>query len=338
MKQKLDIVVLMDAACIPEDDRDFMLEEPEPTTEHHVVNALRGLGHAVRILGADHNVGEIVAALTGSRPDLVFNLTEVFRGNRRHDANIAALLEMLDIPFTGTGSTGLMLCRGKDLCKQLLSLHKIRVPGFVTLAPGRRTRVPRALRFPMVVKPAYTDGSEGIAKASLVNNLEELQQRTRLVHERWQQAALAEEYINGRELYVSIMGNNRLTVLPPREIFLPRETEGPALATYRVKWDYAYRDKWNIRFGPAQLEPDVMAGITRTCKKVFRILQLKDYARIDVRLTPEDRMFILEVNPNPDIAYGDEVAESAEKAGIGYHALIDRIIRLAMRRYQGRHK
>ena len=194
----------------------------------------------------------------------------------------------------------------------------------------------KSLQYPMVVKPAYADGSEGISNASLVSNEELLKDRIRLVHERWNQPAIAEEYVTGRELYVSVLGNKRLSVLPPREIFLSRTSDnGPIHATYRVKWDQEYRKKWNITFGLADLEESVMAHIAGVCKRVYRILQLQDYGRIDVRLTPENRLVILEVNPNPDIAFGDEVAESAEKAGIPYRQLIDRILRLALKRYAG---
>ena len=150
-------------------------------------------------------------------PDLVFNLTEQFGGDRRFDKNIAALLEILDIPFTGSGATGLMLCRDKRLCKQLLSLHRIRVPGFAFLPLNRAVRVPKTLRYPLVVKPAFEDSSEGISNASLAANEEALRERVQFVHEGWQQAVIAEEYIEGRELYVSVLGNKRLVVLPIRE-------------------------------------------------------------------------------------------------------------------------
>jgi len=334
MKKKLGITVLMDAGCIPADDPEFAKTTPPlTTTEYHVVHALRNLGHPVSILGVHERVDTIVAPLLENRPDLIFNLTECFRGNRRLDKNIAGLLELLDMPYTGTGPAGLMLCRHKGLCKQLLSLHKIRVPGFATLEPGRAVRISKALRYPVVVKPAYEDGSVGISNLSLVRNEAGLLERVRMVHERLNQPAVVEEYVEGRELYVSLLGNKRLTVLPPRELFLGGdEQNGPVLATYRVKWDQKYQEKWNIRFGMAELDEAVMAGIARICKKVYRVMQLQDYGRIDLRLTPENKLVILEVNPNPDIAYGEEVAEAAERADLSYNGLIERILSLALRR------
>ncbi|MHC4646583.1 MAG: D-alanine--D-alanine ligase family protein [Planctomycetota bacterium] len=334
MSRKLHITVLVDAAEITANDPDFSSAPEARTTEYHVIGALRDLGHHVSVLGAVDDIGTIVRNLADRGPTMVFNLTEAFAGDRRLDKNIAALLEMLHIPFTGTGSTGLILCRDKRLCKQLLSLHRIRVPGFVSLARNRAVRVPHALRYPLVVKPAFEDSSEGISNASLVASEAELKERVRFVHERWEQPAIAEEYIEGRELYVSIMGNSRLKTLPIRECLFDFAGEGPQLATYRVKWNPQYRQKWNIRFEFAALEPPIVANIERTCRRVYHALHLRDYGRIDLRLTPDNRVVVLEANANPDIAYGEEVAEAAEKAGIHYEELIDRILNLALRRYK----
>ena len=146
MNTQMNIIVLVDGTAVPENDREFTGFPKDPTTEHHVIQTLRDLGHDVSILPVEEDIAEIVSILTGRRPDIVFNLTEQFGGDRRLDKNIAALLEILDIPFTGSGAMGLMLCRDKRLCKQLLSLHKIRVPGFAFLPLNRAIRVPKALR------------------------------------------------------------------------------------------------------------------------------------------------------------------------------------------------
>ncbi|MFC1783460.1 ATP-grasp domain-containing protein, partial [Planctomycetota bacterium] len=276
-----------------------------------------------------------VNKLTERTPDLVFNLTEHYGGDRCLDKNITALLELLDIPYTGAGTMGLLLCRDKRLCKQLLSLHKIRVPQFISLPPGGTFQVSRKLHYPLVVKPAFEDGSEGISNASLVYNENALKERAAFVHDRWEQAAIAEEYIEGQELYVSLIGNKRLTVFPIRGcIFDYDGQEGPNLVTYRVKWNKKYQEKWNIRFTFIEFEPEIVKKIERICKKIYRVLQLRDYGRIDVRLTPDNKLVFLEANPNPDIAYGDEVAESAEKFGLSYEDLIDRILQNALRRYE----
>ena len=335
MSRKLQITVLVDATEITSNDPNFEGHPKVPTTEHYVIGALRNLGYEVSVFGAVADIGKIVETLTEQKPDLVFNLTESFEGDRRMDKNIAALIEMSGIPFTGTGVAGLMLCRDKRLCKELLSLHKIRVPRFFSLPQGRKVPVAKTVCYPLVVKPALEDSSEGISNASLVSNVEELEERTRYMHERWEQPAIAEEYIEGRELYVSILGNKRLSVLPPRECsFESDDGAGPQLATYRVKWNEQYRKKWNIKFGFAELDQATVKNIGHVCKKVYRVLQLRDYARIDLRLTHDNKVVILEANPNPDLGYGDEVAEAAGYSGMAYNELIDRIIHLAMHRYE----
>ncbi len=334
MKQPLNITVLVDAASVPAADPQFLNPPDEPITEYHVIESIRLLGHSAFVIDVHDDLGYMIEKIKSSDPDLIFNLTEQFACRRDMDKNIAAVLEMLQIPFTGAGTAGLMLCRDKRLCKQLLARHLIRVPGFVNIPQGRRVRVPRAVRFPLVVKPALEDGSEGISNASLVWDEDALAERARFVHERWRQDAIAEEYIDGRELYVSIIGNKRLTVLPVRECYLQKHPEGgPYMATYRVKWDEAYRNKWHIEFGFADLDQKLHDHIARVCKKVYRLLHLQDYGRIDVRLTADEKIVVLEANPNPGLAYGEEVAESAEKAGLEYEQFIDRIIKTALRRF-----
>jgi len=334
MSRRFNITVLVDPATIPPDDPHFQKPPKKPVTEYHICEALRLLGHRVTALGAEYDIAAVAQSLNNQRPDLVFNLTEQFCGDRRLDKNIAALLELLDIPFTGAGTMGLMLARDKGLCKQILTLHRIRVPNFIALPHRRAIRVPKNLPYPMVVKPAFEDSSEGLSNASVVYDPQALTERATFIHERWQQPAIAEEYIEGRELYVSVIGNRRLTVLPPRECcFNADGDQGPLILTYRCKWDDDYREKWKITFGFAELEPAVLKNVERVCKRAYRALQLQDYGRMDLRLTPDNRLVILEANPNPDIAYGEEVAEAAERTGISYESLIDKIIRLALKRY-----
>ena len=335
MTRPLNVTVLMDVAAIPQDDPDFTGDSIEPTTERHVTVTLRELGHHTRILGVGDDVQEIMTALSQHKPDLVFNLTEQFADNRQLDKNVAGLMEMMNIPFTGTGATGLMLCRDKGLCKELLSFHHVRVPRFIMLRPGKKPRLPAGLPFPLIVKPTLEDGSDGISLSSVVHNPDELHARAQYVHDNWHQVAIAEEYIEGRELYVGVLGNARLTVLPPRGIdFGELAGRQPTIATASVKHDSEYRDKWKIHYGPAQLTDADAARVARICKRIYRLLRMRDFGRIDLRITSEGRIVFLEANPNPDIAYGDEVAEAAHRAGIDYEPLIDKIIHLALRRYK----
>lgn len=335
MRRKLKITVLVDASSVPADDPQFESPQDKTQTEYHVIQALRSIGYDVSVVAAINDMRALVEKLTESKAELVFNLTEEFNGDRRLDQGIAGLLELLALPYTGSGPAALMLCRDKRLCKELLNLHKIRVPGFLSVPVGKAVHVPKSIHWPLVVKPAFEDSSEGISNASVVRDSNALTARAKFVHDRWGQAAIAEEYIEGRELYVTVLDNKQLTVLPIRECSFDSATEGgPLMATYRVKWNRQFREKWNVRFGFAELDEKTFNDINRTCKKVYRALHLRDYGRIDLRLTPNNRIVVLEANPNPDLAYGEEVAEAAEKAGIGYNNFIERIVRNALLRYK----
>lgn len=334
MKKKLKITVLMDEACLPEDAANFNSCAEHNSTEYNVVKALNKLGYTCNLLGVGKRIEPIVQSLTQNRPDLVFNLAEQYRDDRKLDNNVAALLELMDIPFTGTGSAGLMLCRNKGICKQILSTRKIRVPGFNVFIPGRVVRVSKSMRFPLVIKPIYEDGSDGISNASLVKNEPELKERVSLVHQRWNQPAIAEEFIDGRELYVGLLGNKKLKVLPVRELhFGEQNSGGPVMATYHAKWNKEYQKKWNLKFGFGELLEPVAKNIEKVCRKVFRLLQIQDYGRIDLRLTPDNNVFVLEANPNPGIDREEEMALAASKAGIDYINFIENIVRLAFNRY-----
>ncbi|MBN1123381.1 MAG: hypothetical protein JXA82_00140 [Sedimentisphaerales bacterium] len=332
MIKQLHVTVLVDEGTISSEDPEFTGMPEEPMTEYHVVEALRILGHRVSIIGVYDDLQGMIGKLQQQSPDVVFNLTEQFRGFRTFDKNIVSVLEMLQLPFTGAGAMGLLLCRDKCLCKELLAIHRIRVPGFLALPRGKKVRISKSIRFPLVVKPALEDGSDGISNASLVWDEQGLRERVEYVHDRWEQHAIAEEYVQGREFYVTLLGNKRLTVFPFREFFHADDIGGPSMATSQVKWNQEYREKWGIEFGFAEVSPEMAEQIGRVCKKVYRILHLRDYGRIDLRVTPEGRMAILEANPNPDLAYGEEVAESAERAGLSYEDFIHRILRQAVQR------
>ena len=333
MSQSLKITALVDASTVPAEDPEFRDPKGKMITEYHVVEALRLLGHRVSVIGVFDNLESIIRDLKQIQPDLVFNLTEQYYGERLWDKNITAVLELLQIPYTGTGTTGLMLCRDTRLCEELLGWHKIRVPNFVSLPWNRKIRISKKTHYPLVVKPALADGSEGISNASLVFTEEALRERADFIHARWEQDAIAEEYIEGRELYVTVLGNKRLKVFPARECLFDTDNEnGPCLATYRVKWNDAYRQRWGIHFGFAELDEETHRQVSRICKRAFRALHLRDYARIDLRLGADGKFYILEANPNPDLAYGEEVAEAAEKAGCTYENLIAQIINQTLKR------
>lgn len=332
----LKIALLIDEEAASQEDPHFQtgLEEFLSSVEYHVVETLRGLGHQVEVVPFTGGITASVETLKAAAPELVFNLTEHYRGDRRMDRNVAALLELLGLPYTGSGPVGLMLCRDKGLCKRILSHHHVRVPNFTMLAPGK-TRVPKRLAYPLIVKPGFEDGSDGISLASLVYNPRDLAERVSMLHDRMKQPVICEEFIEGREIYVGITGNHRLRAYPAREVRFGDEGQGPRFATSRVKLDDAYRKKWGIEFTDAHLAPKLAERAARIAKRAYRLLHIQDYGRIDMRVTGDGQLVVLEANPNPDLTMGDEVAEAAQNAGVSYDKLISHIVSLALRRTQG---
>ena len=332
-RQKHKVLVLFDSAGTPPADQDFSreLKTDDWATEAHVIDALKKLGHEVRTIGVYEDPGLIISEVKGHPPDVVFNLAEHFNARSAYDRNVAGLLEMLDLPYTGSGPTGLTLCKHKGMAKEILAYHHIRVPDSVVFPPGGAIRRPKRLAFPLFIKPVEEEASYGIAQDSFVENDQAFEERVRFIHERMNQAALAEEYIEGRELYVSILGNDRLNVFPLREVIFAQVPEGqPRFSTFKAKWDDAYRKKWGIQNIFAEgLDSEMSERIAEICKKAYRVLRVRGYGRIDLRVTPAGEIVILEANPNPNLEREDEFAQSAMKAGLSYEALIQRILRLA---------
>jgi D-alanine-D-alanine ligase len=259
-------------------------------------------------------------------------LTEHFNAVSAYDRNVAGLLEMMGVPYTGSSPTGLTLCKNKGMAKELLAYHKIRVPNFAIFSPGATIKRPSRLRFPLFIKPAEEEASYGISLDSFVENDEAFEERVRFIHERMNQAALAEEYIVGREIYVSLLGNDRLRVFPFREVIFTEVPEGqPRFSTFKAKWDDAYRKRWGIQNVFAEPFPNgAEQRIVKICKAVYRALRIHGYGRIDLRVTPEGEIVILEANPNPNLDRDDEFAQSAAKAGLTYPRLVQRILKLAL--------
>lgn len=328
------IVVLVDVETVDAADPDFAggAETVQKTMEFQVIAALRQNGHAVEVVALNPDVIPTMTTLREKAPELIFNLTEHVGGDRRKDAHVAAMLELLGMPFTGSCSKGLLLCRDKATCKRVLGYHRIRQPLFHELPVGR-IRPAGRMHFPMIVKPQFEDGSDGISLASIVRTTDECRDRVAMVHERMKQPAICEEYIEGREIYVGIVGNERLLVLPPRELTFGRVDEGgPTIATARVKWDDAYRRKWGIAYVHAELAPELARKVARISKRIFRLLAMRDYGRVDLRITPGNDVVFLEANPNPNLGADEDVAEAGRKAGIEYPQLIERIVQQAARR------
>lgn len=309
-------------------------------TEYDVTAALRRLGHQVHTVGVGSDLRVVRQAVDTVRPDIVFNLLEEFDGQAVFDQNVVSYLELLGLPYTGCGPRGLMLARDKALAKQILSYHRIRVPDFVVFRRGRAVRRPRRLAFPLFVKSRNEEASLGIAQASIVENDEALRDRVAFIHDRIQTDAIVEQYIDGRELYVGVLGNDRLQVLPVWElVFTKAPDDMPRIATAKVKWDRKYQQRWGIESHAARDLPDGAGErIAGLAKRIYRSLGLIGYARIDLRLTPAGELHVLEANPNPQLALGEDLAESAAVAGLAYEDLLQRIVGLGLRRASDRYE
>jgi D-alanine-D-alanine ligase len=330
------VLVLMHPTLVPPDSlKGHTAEEINVwKTEFDVVNTLRKLGHEVRPLGVQDELNPIRVAAEEWKPDIVFNMLEEFHGVSNFDQHVVAYLELLKLAYTGCNPRGMVLARSKAITKKIASYHRVRVPDFLVVPRGQKVRRPARLGFPLFVKSASEEASYGIAQASLVENDEKLAERVRFVHESIETDALVEEYIEGRELYVGAIGNERVRCLPVWELDFGRLVEsGEPIATARVKHSPQYQKKHRIDIRRAEgLDPAIERALVRTTRRVYRMLELDGYARVDYRLTPKGEIHLLEANPNPEIAEKEEFASAAAAARIPYRALIQRILSLGLNR------
>ncbi len=334
--KRLRVLVLMHPDLVPPDSLKGYSEQEIYVwkTEYDVVTTLRAAGHEVRPLGVQHELKPVRDAIEEWKPDAVFNLLEEFHGETAYDQNVASYLELLRIPYTGCNPRGMMLSRGKDLSKKLLTFHRIPAPNFAVFRKGHRVRRRASLKLPLIVKSLDEHSSLGIAQASVVDSDEKLAERVAFIHERIGSDAIAEQYIEGRELYVGVLGNQRLRVLPIWELEFGNLAQGTRpIATERAKHDVDYQERRQILQGPAKdLTPELRALINRTAKRICWTLALDGYVRIDFRLSNEGVPYFLEANPNPEIAQSQEFAQAAVHDGLSYAKLLHRILDLAIKR------
>jgi len=314
---------------------DWKVDEPE--MEYQIAHALRERGHEVRLLGVADDLEYFVRCLDEWKPDLVFNGAEAFRGNEALEYMLPGLLEAEGYRYTGAPPLALQMTRNKAISKKVLAYFGIQVPGFVSYRLHEKVEQEPGLRFPLFVKPLQADGSAGIAQASLVQDMAALTDRVAFIQDRFGQGAIAEEFVEGRELYVSVIGNDdSLEILPIIEMVFDKTKTRPEerIATQFAKWDEAYRDRKGIRNVIARpLSKAVRERIYQTCRTAYRALWLRDYARLDLRLSPDGEIWFLEANANPFISYGHDMANAAAKAGMEYYDFIQRIVDAAVARY-----
>jgi D-alanine-D-alanine ligase len=332
--KKQRILLMTHKTLVPPEDvsglRDAQIDDFR--TEYDVLHALRRAGVEVRIIGIGDHLTELREAIDAWRPHVVFNLLDEFQGIISHDHYVVAYLELIRQRYTGCNPRGMMLSRDKVLTKRVLATHRVATPAFRLFPFGRRYREPSRLSFPLFVKSATEDASLGIAQASLVEDMASLRERVQFIHEQVQSDALVEEYIDGRELYVGVLGNTRLTTLPAWEMDFGTLSDTQArIATRKVKWDRKYQAKHGIKTGKAHdLTEEQRELLSRLAKRTYRALYMSGFARMDFRLTGDGRVFLLEANCNPNLSKGEDLADSAKAAGMSYTALVKRIVQLGM--------
>lgn len=332
--KRLCVIVLMHEDLVPpEDVTGCDVTTAEWRMEYDVISTLKKLGHEVHPLGVKSDLGAIHSAIENWKPDIAFNLLEEFDGMAVYDQHVVSYLELLHLPYTGCNPRGLMLARDKALTKKVLSFHRIPYPEFIEVPQGRTVKRPKWLAFPLIVKSVNEEASLGISQASIVEDDDKLNERVAFIHESIGTGALIERYVEGREFYVGIIGNGHLQVLPVWELIMDQLPEdAKRIATERVKWSRKYQQKYGITSREADNLPEGKTeDIQDLAKRVYRALGLSGYARIDMRMAADGQLYILEANPNPQIAEDEDFAGSAKKADYHYTELLQEILSVGLR-------
>jgi D-alanine-D-alanine ligase len=330
------IVLMVHPNLAPPEDIDGLSEKEVDVfrSEYNVYSTLRSLGHDVRVLGVLDQLTELRETVREWQPHIVFNMLQEFSGIADYDPYVVGYLEMIRQRYTGCNPRALMLSRDKVLTKQVLAWHRIATPAFHLFPYGSRFREPKKgkLEFPLFVKSATEDASMGISQASIVEDMTRLRERVEFIHDQVQSDALVEQYIDGRELYIGVLGNTRLTTLPVWEMNFGTLADVQAgIATHKVKWDRNYQLRHGISTGPAEgLSDKQIDKLSRLAKRIYRALHMCGFARLDLRMREDGKVFLLEANANPDLTYGEDLAESADSIGISYDKLITRIVNLGL--------
>jgi D-alanine-D-alanine ligase len=341
-KENYKVVILYDA---------WEEEEPEPEPEkasarkrrrrkkkekpdrEEIFQALTKLGYEPTYMVLDGRI-QSLAAVGRTNGDLIFNLTESYAGDDTKDMNIAAYLDLLGCEYTGAGPHALYLAQDKALAKKIFAFHGIRTPYFATSYRGKLDHS-HDISFPLIVKPTSEDGSIGIDASSVVGSVKELMEKIHYIHEEFDAPALIEEYIEGREIYAAILGNENPEALPMVELDLSKLPEGtPRIAGKEVKWETETEAYKVTKSAPVEdLDEEMVKKLSDTAIAAYQALKLRDYGRIDMRLTEKGDVYVIEANPNPWLSTGAEFVMAARKAGKTYNQLVGEIVDLARARY-----
>jgi D-alanine-D-alanine ligase len=323
------VLLLTDPECILPEDPDLRraVTKKHAPMEYHLARTLRELGCRTSVR-AIWTLDELRQELDALRPDVVFNVTEHFAGTRAHDVRITAALEESGVAYTGTTTRGLTLCRDKAVSKTIAAMAGVRVPRFAVARPGYA--LPELPPLPVMVKPVARDSSDGIHMASIVRTPAALRARIELVQHRYREPAIVEAFIDGVDVYAGAVETPRLRVLPPRMLHVGQDGRGaPLVASYHVKHNDGYRERWRIGSAAANLPKATLRQMTRDIATLWPRLAIRDYARIDFRLDREGRLWFIEANPNPGITYR---SQCGTWRGVEYADLIRWILRRALER------
>jgi D-alanine-D-alanine ligase len=318
----------------------YLDSEDENSTDYEAVvpqvaRTLRSLGHRVSVLGAHGDVKRLIVGLSRRKPDLVFNLMEMFGDNVFGDIPVTGLLDLLGLRYTGSGPGELYLSQDKGLTKKLLAFDGILYPRFAVFSKQQGSfETGGNLRMPLFVKPLRSDSSLGIGGKSLVHDAVALMERVTAIRKELNDSALAEEYIEGREFYVGVLGNGQPKALPPIEVDFTGFPEGvPKVLDSKAKWDESSKEYKGTKSVLANLPDELRAKLQKVAVDAFRALRVRDYGRVDLRLTDTGDIYVLEVNASCYLEQSSEFAMAAEAGGVDYPRLIERIVNLTLERY-----
>jgi len=324
---KITVLTYLDSE--DENSKDYEAVVPQ------VAKALRSLGHRVSILGSHGDVKRLITGLSRRKPDLVFNLMEMFEENIFGDIPVAGLLDLLGLKYTGSGPGELYLSQDKGLTKKLLAFEDILYPRFLVFSRGEAFETGGNLRMPLFVKPLRSDSSLGIGGKSLVHDAVALMERVAYIRKELNDSALAEEYIEGREFFVGVLGNAQAKALPPVEVDFTGFPEGvPKVMDSKAKWDERSKEYKGTKSVIATLPDELRAKLQKVAVDAYRALRVKDYGRVDLRLTETGEIYVLEVNASCYLEKSSEFAMAAAASGLDYPRLIERIVNLASERME----
>jgi len=310
-------------------EKDLDWSKVDWVTEYEVKKCLNSLNYSVQVLGVSDSLTAIRSHIEDFKPQVIFNLLEEFKGEAIFDQNVVSYLELLGVPYTGSNPKGLIIGRDKALSKKILNYHKIKTPKFQVFPRNSPRRKTILKTFPVIVKCLNEEASLGLSQASVVHNEEKMRERIHYIHSKFKTDVIVEEFIAGHEYFVGVLGNYRLEALPVWELkFEGSEKPENEFYSSAAKFDVEYRGRKGISTGSADVSDEQAELMQKLAKRAYKVLGLNGYARMDMRVNAEGAVYLLEVNPNPDISEFDDFANSAKKAGYTYKSLLEKIIRL----------